>query len=107
MLIATTDGVHGARLKKTLGLVQGTVTRALPLRKRFTAALSGMLGGEVLEYTKIIAEAREQALDRMRTHARELGANAVVGVRFATAEVASRAAEIVAYGTAVEIDPSP
>jgi uncharacterized protein YbjQ (UPF0145 family) len=104
MLLATTESIAGARVRKTLGLVQGTVTRSVHFRSRLSGALRGMLGGEVVEYTKIIAESREQALDRMRTHAADLGANAIVGVRFATAEVANHAAEIVAYGTAVVIE---
>lgn len=103
MLLATTESVAGMRVVTTIGLVYGTVTRATSMSSRVSASLKGMLGGELEEYTATLAQSREQALDRMRVHARELGANAVLGVRFATADVADGAAEIVAYGTAVVV----
>lgn len=107
MLLVTTDSIVGMRVTQTFGLVYGTVTRATSMSSRVSASLKGMLGGEIEEYTATLAQSREQALDRMKTHARELGANAVVGVRFATADVAESAAEIVAYGTAVAVEPDP
>jgi uncharacterized protein YbjQ (UPF0145 family) len=107
MLLATTESVAGMRVVTTIGLVYGTVTRATSMSSRVSASLKGMLGGELEEYTATLAQSREQALDRMRVHARELGANAVLGVRFATADVADGAAEIVAYGTAVVVAADP
>ena len=105
MLLATTESLPGYRVVQLCGLVYGTVTRAASVSQRVSASFKGMLGGEVEEWTATIAQSREQALDRMRAHAADLGANAVVAVRFATAEVAEGAAEIVAYGTAVRIEP--
>ncbi len=107
MLMATTDTIHGKRVLRTLGLANGTVTRSPGLLKGLVGLIKNLLGGEVEEYTRTIAQAREQALDRMTEHARSLGGNAVVGVRFASAEVAAYAAEIVAYGTAVVVEDAP
>lgn len=105
MILATTESIAGMRVTKTLGLVYGTVTRATSMSNRVSASIKGMLGGEMEEYTATLAQTREQALDRLRDHARDLGANAVIAVRFATSDVADNAAEIVAYGTAVVIAP--
>jgi uncharacterized protein YbjQ (UPF0145 family) len=104
MLVTTTETVTGKRIVRNLGLATGTVTRSPGLLRGIVAFIKNLLGGEVDEYTRTIAQAREQALDRMKDHARSLGANAIVSARFASAEVASWAAEIVAYGTAVVIE---
>ncbi len=104
MILATTFEIPGRKTTKVLGVCTGSTVRARHMGRNILAALRGVVGGEIMEYTKMIAEAREQALDRMREHARSMGANAVLGVRFGTAEVMSSAAEIVAYGTAAVIE---
>lgn len=107
MIIVTTDTIAGKRIVKTLGFVRGSTIRARHLGKDIMAGLRTLVGGEIHEYTKLLAEAREQALDRLRDDAEALGANAIVTVRFATTEVASNAAEILVYGTAVWIEDDP
>jgi uncharacterized protein YbjQ (UPF0145 family) len=104
MIITTTDGVHGKRIVRTLGLARGNTIRARHVGRDITAALRNLVGGEVSEYTKLYAEAREQALDRMADEARQLGANAVVAVRFSTSMVMTAAAELMVYGTAVVLE---
>ena len=104
MLVTSTEHVAGKRVARTLGLATGTVTRSPGLMKGIVATIKNFLGGELDEFTRTIAQAREQALDRMQDHARSLGANAIISVRFASAEVASYAAEIVCYGTAVILE---
>jgi len=103
MIVATTDSLPGHEIYECLGLVHGTTVRARNLLRDVGAVFRTIAGGEVPEYTKLVAEAREQALDRMVAEAKALGADAVVGFRFATSEVAKAAAEIVAYGTAVKL----
>lgn len=103
MLIVTTPEIAAARITETLGLVRGTTVRSRHFGSSIIGFMKGLVGGEVHEYTKIVAEAREEAIDRMKAEAFALGADAVVGFRFATSEVASSAAEVVAYGTAVRI----
>jgi uncharacterized protein YbjQ (UPF0145 family) len=104
MILTTTEQIPGRRIIKTLGLVCGNTIRARDLGHHLMANLRGMVGGEVTDYTKAIAEAREQALDRLGAEAEKLGANAVVALRFGTAEMMTGAAEILAYGTAVIIE---
>jgi uncharacterized protein YbjQ (UPF0145 family) len=104
MIITTTQGVQGKRIVRTLGLVRGNTIRARHLGRDVMAGIRNLVGGEVSEYTKLMAEAREQALDRMMEEARSLGANAVVEVRFSTSEVMTGAAELLAYGTAVVLE---
>lgn len=104
MIVVTTDTIEGQRIVETLGLVRGNTIRARHLGKDILAVLRNMVGGEIAEYTKMLAEAREQALDRMVEEAKELGANAVVEVRFMTSEIAQGAAELLAYGTAVIVE---
>ncbi|RLG38292.1 MAG: YbjQ family protein [Thermoproteota archaeon] len=104
MIVTTTDNIPGKRIVKTLGLVRGNTIRARHIGRDIVAALRNLVGGEVTDYTKMMAEAREQALDRMLAEARALGANAVVGVRFATSFVMQGAAELLAYGTAVVVE---
>lgn len=101
MLVSTLERVPGMRIVKVLGLVKGNTIRARHIGHDLIAGLKNMVGGEISDYTKMIAEAREQALDRMLAQARANGANAVLGVRFATCEMMDRAAEILVYGTAV------
>lgn len=104
MIITTSDSIAGKRIVRTLGLVRGNTIRARHLGKDITAALRNMVGGEISEYTKLMAESREQAMDRMVTEARSLGADAIVTLRFSTSMVMSAAAELLAYGTAVQFE---
>jgi uncharacterized protein YbjQ (UPF0145 family) len=101
MIVSTTETVAGRRIVRTLGLVRGNTIRARHLGKDIMAGLRGMVGGEISEYTKMLAESREQAIDRMIEEAHTLGANAIVSVRFMTSMVMSGAAEILCFGTAV------
>ena len=103
MLIATTETIAGHNITQTLGLVRGNTIRARHVGRDITAALRNLVGGEVTEYTKMVAESREQALDRMVAEAESLGADAVVAVRFTTSVITSGAAELLAVGTAVKL----
>jgi uncharacterized protein YbjQ (UPF0145 family) len=104
MIITTTHLFEGKRITKVLGLVQGSSIRARHVGMDLTAAFKNITGGEITEYTKLMAESREQALDRMREAAAQMGANAVVGVRFVTSSVMQHASELLAYGTAVVVE---
>ena len=104
MIVTTSSSVAGYRVVKTLGLVRGNTIRARHLGKDILAALKTLFGGEIEEYTKLMAESREQALDRMRIEAESLGANAILEVRFTTSMVMKLAAEILVFGTAVVIE---
>lgn len=104
LLLATTDIVPGCRVVKVLGLVRGNTVRTRNLGADFLAGLRNLVGGEVNQYTRMLAQSREQALDRMRVEALERGANAIVGLRITTSTVMQGAAEILAYGTAVIIE---
>lgn len=104
MIIVTSDDIPGKRIKRVLGLVRGNTIRARHIGKDLIAALRNITGGEVREYTKLMAESREQCLDRMREEAARMGANAIVGVRFTTASVMQGAAELLVYGTAVVVE---
>ncbi len=104
MLIATTETIAGHDITQTLGLVRGNTIRARHVGRDITAMLRNLVGGEVTEYTKMVAESREQALDRMVAEAESLGADAVVAVRFTTSVITSGAAELLAVGTAVKLD---
>jgi len=104
MLITTTGTIEGKKIVKTVGIVKGNTIRARHIGKDIVASLRNVVGGEVREYTKMLAESREQALDRMVEDAEKQGANAVIEVRFATSMVMQNAAEILAYGTAVIVE---
>ena len=104
MIVTTTETIAGKRIVRTLGLARGNTIRTRHLGKDLMAAFRNLVGGEVSEYTKMMAEAREQALDRMVAEARDLGANAVIAVRFMTTEMMQGAAELLAYGTAVVVE---
>jgi uncharacterized protein YbjQ (UPF0145 family) len=101
MIVVTTAEISGTRVVRTLGLVRGNTIRARHLRKDILAVLRNLARGEIHEYTKMLAEAREQAIDRLVEDAEALGANAVVGMRFQTSMIQSGAAEMLCYGTAV------
>ncbi len=104
MIITTSDQIEGKRIIQTLGLVKGSAVRTRHLGRDIMAALRNLVGGEIPEYTKLMAQSREQAIQRMVEEAERQGANAVVGVRFTTSMVMSGAAEILAYGTAVKVE---
>ena len=104
MIVTTTSTIQGKRIVRTLGIVRGNTIRARNIGRDITAALRNIVGGEISEYTKLFGESREQAMDRMLEEARELGANAVVQVRFMTSMVMQGAAELLAYGTAVVVE---
>jgi uncharacterized protein YbjQ (UPF0145 family) len=107
MIVTTTDDLPGRRITRILGLVRGNTIRARHLGRDIQAVIRNVTGGEIREYTKMLAESREQALDRMTEEAEAVGANAVVGVRFTTSMVMSGAAEIMCYGTAVRYEEEP
>jgi uncharacterized protein YbjQ (UPF0145 family) len=104
MLLSTTYSIHGKKIVKHLGLVRGNTIRARHLGRDIIAILRNVVGGEITDYTKMIAESREQSIDRMIEEAQKLGANAIIGVRFSTTEVMQGAAEIMVFGTAVVIE---
>nr|WP_199564581.1 YbjQ family protein [Parvularcula marina] len=103
MLVVTTEHLPGYRVTESLGLARGNVIRAKHVGNDIIAGLRNLVGGEVTEYTKLMAEAREQAMDRMIKHAESQGADAVIGMRFTTSLITQGAAEILAFGTAVKI----
>ena len=107
MIITPAATVAGHRVTETLGLVRGSSIRARHIGRDLVASLRHLAGGELKEYTKLMAEAREQAIDRLVDEAEVLGADAVVMVRFQTAELARGAAEMLCYGTAVRLEPLP
>ncbi len=104
MIVVTTDAIPGKRIVRVLGLVKGNTVRCRHIGKDITAWMKIIAGGEVHEYTKLMAESREQALDRLREEAVKLGANGVIGLRFITSEIVEHAAELLAYGTAVVVE---
>jgi uncharacterized protein YbjQ (UPF0145 family) len=104
MIITTTETIEGKKIVQTLGLARGNTIRARHIGRDILALLHNIVGGEIRDYTKLLAESREQSLDRMVADAQRLGANAVVGVRFATSVLMGGAAELLAYGTAVVIE---
>ena len=104
MIVVTTPDIHGKHIIKTLGMVRGSTVRCRHLGKDVLAVLRNLVGGEIEEYTKMLAEAREQALDRMISDAKTLGANAIVCTRYSTSDIANGSAEILVYGTAVIIE---
>ncbi|MEM7538997.1 MAG: YbjQ family protein [Chloroflexota bacterium] len=103
MIITTQNEVAGREISETLGIVRGNTIRTKNIGSDFVAGLRNIVGGEITEYTKLMAEAREQALDRMLAQARDMGADAVVAMRFSTSTVMQSAAELLAYGTAVKL----
>jgi uncharacterized protein YbjQ (UPF0145 family) len=104
MIVVTTPDISGKHIVRTLGLVRGNTIRARHLGKDILAILRNVAGGEIHEYTKMMAEAREQAIDRLVEDAERLGANAVVSLRFQTSMIQAGAAEMLCYGTAVVVE---
>lgn len=104
MLLSTTETIEGKKIVKHLGLVRGNTIRARHIGRDIMAILRHIIGGEITEYTKMMSESREQAIDRMIEDAQNLGANAIVRVSFTTSMIMSGASEILAYGTAVVVE---
>jgi uncharacterized protein YbjQ (UPF0145 family) len=104
MLLSTTDTIVGKKITRQLGLAKGNTIRARHIGRDIVAILRHIVGGEITDYTKMMAESREQALDRMIEDAQKLGANAIVQVSFTTQMVMAGASEILAYGTAVVVE---
>ena len=104
MLLSTTNTIAGKKIVKQLGLAKGNTIRARHIGRDIVAILRHIVGGEITDYTKMMAESREQALDRMIEDAQKLGANAVVQVSFTTQMVMAGASEILVYGTAVVVE---
>lgn len=103
MLITTTDYIPGREIIEVIDVVRGSTVRARNLGRDIFAGLKNLVGGEISEYTRLMADAREQAIDRMIADAEEIEADAIINVRFATAAVMQGASEILAYGTAVKL----
>jgi len=104
MIVVNTETIPGVRIVQTKGIVQGNTVRAKHVGRDIAAGLKNIVGGELKGYTELLTEARRQALERMLAQAEELGANAVVNVRFSTSAVTGGAAELYAYGTAVVVE---
>jgi uncharacterized protein YbjQ (UPF0145 family) len=104
MIVASSSTIAGKRIVQTLGLVRGNTVRARHIGKDIVAVFKNIVGGEIEEYTKLLAESREQSIDRMIAVAEQLGANAIVDVRFSTSYIMANAAEILVYGTAVVVE---
>lgn len=104
MIIANTDYIPGYKITKVVGLAKGSAVRGASIGTDISAWFKNQVGGEIVEYTKMLAESREQALDRLKEHAIFLGADAVINARFVTSHITDGAAELLVYGTAVTIE---
>ncbi|MEM0361810.1 MAG: YbjQ family protein [Sulfolobales archaeon] len=104
VIITTLEYIPGYKVKKVLGIVSGSVVKARNIGRDLTAFLRNIAGGEIVEYTELLAQSRDEALKRMVEKAKQLGANAVIGVRLSSSNIMSGAAEVVAYGTAVIVE---
>lgn len=103
MILSTTDFIPGKEIIEVIDIARGSTVRARNIGKDIFAGLKSLAGGEILQYTKLMAEAREQAIDRMVADGERIGADAIINVRFTTAAVMTGASEILAYGTAVRV----
>lgn len=104
MILTTAENIAGKKIIKTLGLVKGNTIRARHIGRDIAAIFRNIVGGEIVDYTKLIAESREQSIDRMVEDANKLGANAITMIRFSTSEMMQGAAELLVYGTAVIVE---
>lgn len=104
MIVTTSENIAGKKVVKTIGLVRGNTVRARHIGRDILAVLRLIVGGELTEYTKLIAESREQAIDRMISEAEAAGGNAIIMFRFSTSSIMSTSAELLAYGTAVVVE---
>lgn len=107
MIVTTTESVAGHRLVRAIGQVFGVVVRSRGLGRNITAGLRSIVGGEITEYTELVEDSRRHAIDRMVVNATAMGANAVVMMRFDSGEIGQTMNEVVAYGTAVIVEPEP
>lgn len=103
MILVTTETIAGTEIKESLGIVRGSTVRARNIGRDIFAGLKNIIGGEISEYTRLLADSREEAISRMIKNAEKLGADAIVNVRFMTSAVTQGAAEILAFGTAVKL----
>ncbi len=103
MIIVSTETIPGREIAETLGLARGSTVRARNIGRDIFAGLKNIVGGEISEYTKLMADAREQALERLQIDGQKMGADAIVNVRFMTSAIMAGASEILAYGTAVKL----
>jgi len=103
MIIVTTETIPGKEIIEVLGIAKGNTVRARNVGKDIFAGFKNMIGGEISEYTKLLTDSREQAMDRIRIDAKRLGADAVVNVRMTTSAITQGASEILVYGTAVKL----
>jgi len=103
MIVSTSDAIPGREIAETMGLVRGSTVRARNIGRDIFAGLKNIVGGEISEYTKLLADAREESLQRMINDAQRFGADAVVCTRFTTSTVMQGSSEILAYGTAVKL----
>ena len=103
MIIVTTDFISGREIVETIDIARGSTIRARHLGRDIFAGLKTIIGGEISEYTKLMADAREQAIERMIADAEEIGADAIINVRFTTSMVMQGSSEVLAYGTAVKL----
>lgn len=106
ILLSTIESVPGHEVSTVLGLVKGNTVRARHIGSDITAGLKSLIGGEIKSYVKAMTDAREEALERMLNKAKDLGADAVIGMRFSTSQIMEGSAEILVYGTAVKIQKS-
>ncbi len=104
MILTTLNNVPGKQIKVSLGLVRGNTIRAKNIGKDIIAGFRNIVGGEIKEYTEALNEAREEAMERMLKNAEDLGADAIIGIRFTTSQIMSGAAELLVYGTAVKLE---
>ena len=104
MIVVTSPTVPGKAIIRTIGLVSGNTIRARHVGKDILAGLRNLVGGEITEYAKLLAESREQAVDRMIAQAEKVDANAIVSMQFSTSVIMGGAAEMMAYGTAVIVE---
>ena len=104
MLITNTENIPGKNITRCYGVVSGSTVRAKHAGRDIMAGLKNIFGGELKGYTELLSESRDQAIERMKSQAREMGGNAIVNVRFSTSSVAAGAAEIYVYGTAVSVE---
>ena len=105
MILVNTETIPGMRIVQVKGIVQGNTVRAKHVGRDLGASLKNIVGGELVGYTELLTEARREAIERMMAQAQQLGANAIVNVRFSTSAVTAGAAELYAYGTAVQVEP--
>ena len=104
MIITNIDRIPGKEIRESLGIARGSTVRARHIGRDFLAGVKNLVGGEITDYTELLARAREQAINRMIADAERLGADAIINVRFTTSMVMANSSEILAYGTAVKLD---